>query len=105
MLPSTRKLSDLEYADDIVLISTSEDDLQRYVDAVAEVGLHFGLVLKPSKCQMLTSIPNAPSLTIYGTPIETVEKFCYLGSTLTLSGSCEEDIRQRIGKARAVSTY
>ena len=50
----------------------------------------------------LTSIPNAPSLTIYRTSIETVEKFSFLGSTLTLSGSCEEDIRQRIRKARAV---
>jgi len=33
-----------------------------------------------------------------GKEIETVDAFCYLGSTLAVDSSCDQEIRARIGK-------
>ena len=40
-------------------------------------------------------------VTIDGRPVEEVEDFCYLGSTLTVDSGCDKEIRIRIGKANA----
>jgi len=37
-----------------------------------------------------------------GMDLEAVSDFCYLGSYISYNGSCEKDIRGRIGKAAAV---
>jgi len=36
------------------------------------------------------------------TSVEAVSDFCYLGSYISYNGSCEIDVRVRIGKAVAV---
>jgi len=37
-----------------------------------------------------------------GSDIEKVDDFCYLGSYTSHNGSCEKDVRVRIGKATEV---
>jgi len=37
-----------------------------------------------------------------GAEIEKVDDFCYLGSYISSNGSCEKDVKVRIGKAVAV---
>jgi len=37
-----------------------------------------------------------------GSEIEKVDEFCYLGSYISYNGSCEKDVKVRIGKAAAV---
>ena len=37
-----------------------------------------------------------------GAEIEKVDDFCYLGSYISYNGSCEKDVKVRIGKAAAV---
>ena len=39
------------------------------------------------------------NITLYGENLVEVDKFCYLGSTLTRDGSCEADIRIRLALA------
>jgi len=37
-----------------------------------------------------------------GQMVETVEEFCYLGSVISFTSSCDKDIKTRLGKANSV---
>ena len=41
-------------------------------------------------------------ITIYGENLDEVDKFCYLGTTITRDGSCETDIKIRLALATSV---
>ena len=45
--------------------------------------------------------PTSGKVQVDGTELEEVLKFVYLGGTVTQKGDSEEDIRSRLGKARA----
>jgi len=52
---------------------------------------------------MTTSVWNDRSdIQAAGAEIENVDDFCYLGSYISYNGSCEKDVKVRIGKAAAV---
>ncbi|KAI8496790.1 hypothetical protein Bbelb_254450 [Branchiostoma belcheri] len=54
----------------------------------------------PPSLAATVSLP--PPIAINNTEIKTVDKFCYLGSTITSSGSLDAEVTQRIGKASVV---
>ncbi|KAH7707861.1 reverse transcriptase [Aphelenchoides avenae] len=56
LLPSAKRLTDLDYADDLVLLSDSREVLQRLIDRVAQHAERFGLRLKPTKCNMISTL-------------------------------------------------
>ncbi|MFH4981957.1 hypothetical protein AB6A40_008666 [Gnathostoma spinigerum] len=100
--PAEKELTDLEYADDIALVADNPRELQNAVTAVSDYSASFGLLLKPSKSKMLATKPSKPMrlpIRIDGEELENVKSFCYLGSVITASTSCMEDIAQRIAKA------
>lgn len=94
-------LEDLEYADDIVLISSSLPDLQIKLDSLREEALDKGLRINARKTveMRVQSCENRP-LRLNGTPLESVAKFVYLGSTVTNSGGSDDDVDARIRKAK-----
>jgi len=53
------------------------------------------------KCKILTT-NDRTDIQATGSDIEKVDDFCYLGSYISHNGSCEKDVRVRIGKATAV---
>ena len=55
--------------------------------------------IQKTKLMRIGADSDAP-LTLNGTQIEDVEKFCYLGSMLCKDGGTETDIKTRIDKAR-----
>ncbi|CAH1261491.1 Hypp2372 [Branchiostoma lanceolatum] len=57
-------------------------------------------MFQPSLSQA-ANVPPPPPVVISDTEIKTVGKFCYLGSTMTSSGSLNVQVKQRIGKASA----
>ena len=64
----------------------------------------FGLTISLSKTKvMFTPAPGdqyiEPNIFVHGTRLGVVEKFVYLGSTLTKDGSLDEEIHLRIQKA------
>ena len=72
-----RELTDLEYADDAVLLGEDINSLQRLLDNLDECARLFGMRFAPSKCKMLLqdwSNPR-PNLTILGEVIEIVDIF------------------------------
>ncbi|KAK6750317.1 hypothetical protein RB195_002346 [Necator americanus] len=98
--PSGCSLTDLEYADEVVIFAESSTKLQHVVNLVSKLVAAYGLRLRPDKCnQMWISSRPRTGIRVDGQPIELVDEFCYLGSTLKNNGSYERDVQQRCAKA------
>ena len=102
-------LREFLFADDCALAAHSQEDIQYLTDRFAASCRRFGLTIslgktvamfQPSPSQA-DNAPRPPPIIINNTEIKTVDKFCYLGSTLTSSGSLDAEVMQRIGKASA----
>ncbi|KAI8427072.1 hypothetical protein MSG28_014711 [Choristoneura fumiferana] len=94
-------LEDLDYADDIVLISSSLTALQMKLNSLREEAQDKGLRINAGKTveMRVQSFENRP-IRLNGTPLESVAKFTYLGSTVTNSGGSNDDVDARIRKAK-----
>ena len=99
-----KNFNNVRYADDTVLIADSEDKLQRIVERVNAAGEAMGLKINRSKTEcMVISKGGAPTcnISVGNEPIQQVNKFKYLGSTITEDSRCESEIKERIGIARS----
>ena len=91
---------ELLYADDAALVSHSESELQRMVDALADSCSRFGLTISRTKTEVLgQGVSSEPVISIEHHNIKTVDNFTYLGSTVTNTASLETELNRRIGKA------
>jgi len=97
-------LTDLDFADDVVLIDSDVKRLQELTTAVEQEGSKVGLCVNSNKCRVMVSGGWEGSADIYasGATIETVEDFCYLGSYISTTGNCDQEVSVRIGKAAGV---
>ena len=83
-----RKLADLDYADDIVLISEGTDEMQRVLDCIVREGKKVGLIIDCAKTEMINvNIANTRACVIGGRAVKQVEKFEYLATFLSMGGS------------------
>ena len=96
-----KQINNLRFADDIVLMAESADDLQVLVDRVQDSSCNFGLKINIAKTEVQAISKQKINLciTINGTQLKQVEDFIYLGGTISEGGSCTKDIQHRIGKA------
>ena len=93
-------IRDLLFADDVVITSHTQEDLQRLLDRFSEACRHYGLTISLEKTQVMgQDIKEIPSLFIHNYKLEVVHEFVYLGSTITDNLSIDSDLNQRIGKA------
>ncbi|KAK6734177.1 hypothetical protein RB195_017761 [Necator americanus] len=93
-------LSDLEYADNVVIFAESSTKFQHVVNLVSKLAAAYGLRLRLDKCkQMWISSRPRTGIRVDGQPIELVDEFCYLGCKLKNNGSYERDVQQRCTKA------
>ncbi|CAF3582803.1 unnamed protein product [Rotaria socialis] len=96
--------NNLRYADDTVLIASTEEDLQKMVNIVSEESIKMGLSLnvKKSECMSISKdkTPRSCNVNINGETIKQVDRFNYLGSTITPDGRCDEEIKKRIALAK-----
>ena len=94
-------LEDLDYADDIVLLSQTWNDAQEKLDRLANFGERTGLKINIDKTEsMRINCTNPVLFTIWTDGIKEVDKFTYLGGMVTKWGGANEDMLSRIGKAR-----
>ena len=94
-------MCDLDFADDIALIANSWWSMQQ--TTLTEEASIVGLCINPEKCKVLTAVWNdRTDIEAAGSDTEKVDDFRYLGSYISHNGSCEKDVRVRIGKATAV---
>ena len=97
----TSKLEDLDFADDVALISSTQRHVQLKTDRLVESAERTGLRVNVGKCNVMrVNARNNEAITVNGQALEDVEKFVYLGATVCKQGGGDEDIKARLGKAR-----
>ena len=98
-------LEDLDFADDICLLSNTKEQMQRKVEALEQIGKIVGLKINQQKTKLLSiNCTNNTAITVNQQPIEQVNKFTYLGSVIDEKGGTEEDVKNRIQKAQITFT-
>ena len=98
-----KKLEDLDFADDLALLSHRLQDLQDKIDSLGEVAEQVGLKISREKTKVMRiNTKQDTPIAIRGSQVEEVEEFVYLGSKISQSGGTDEDIIQRTRKARQV---
>ncbi|VDP01790.1 unnamed protein product [Soboliphyme baturini] len=94
----------LLFADDLVLLASSETDLQCSLERFAAECDVIGMRVNASKPKnlALSLSPTRCSLQMNGEAVELKGKFKYLGIVFTNNGKWEEEIDRRIGAASGV---
>ncbi|VDP53745.1 unnamed protein product [Schistosoma margrebowiei] len=99
---SRMQLDDLDFADDLDLLSQTQQQMQEKTNSVAAASAAVGLNIHKGKSKVLryhTECTNP--ITIDGEDFEDVKTFTYLGSIIDEHGGSDADGKARIGKARA----
>ena len=96
-----KQLDDLDFADDLALLSHSQQQMQDKTTEVAKYSACIGLNIHRGKSKVLKVNGTSDSpIMLAGECIEEVESFTYLGSIVDRQGGTEADIKVRTGKAR-----
>ena len=96
----SRQLKDVDFADDVALLSHCHDNMQDKETSLYESKL--GLKINKKKTRtMRANHVNKNSIQLTGEDIEDVEQFTYLGSVVSRDGGTNRDIKSSIGKATA----
>lgn len=97
----TTKLDDLDFADDIALLSTTKNQIQQKTNRLVNNSQKVGLRTNREKCKIIRiNTTNSDRITINEEPVEEVNKFEYLGAVVSDEGGGTQDINNRINKAR-----
>ena len=97
----TSLLEDLDFADDVALVSSTRDQLQRKTSDLSLAANQLGLNIsrKKTKTMQLTETPLPVELE--NENLEEVEEFTYLGSIMSKSNATVKDITNRLQKAKS----
>ena len=97
-----RSISNLRYADDTALCGKSPQEINNIVHKVNDDGRIRLLKLNARKTKLMVIGDEIANVSIYvdGETIAKVNSFKYLGVIKTSTGSCSEDIKARIGRAK-----
>ncbi|VDP21612.1 unnamed protein product [Schistosoma margrebowiei] len=99
---SKMQLDDLDFADDLALLSLTQQQMQEKTISVAAASATVGLNIHKGKSKVRrynTACTNP--ITIHGEDLEDVKTFTYLGNIIDEHGGSDVDVKARIGKARA----
>ena len=97
----TKYLEDLDFADDLCLLSQKQQHMQQKTDRLTEEAAKTGLQVNIDKTEVMRmNSKQLNPINLGGNNLKEVEKFTYLGSIVTTHGGSDEDIQARINKAR-----
>ena len=100
---SRRNINNLRYADDITLMTESEEQLKSLLMKVEGESEKVGLKLNIQKTKIMASGPIT-SWQIDGETVETAADFIFPGSKITADGDCSHEIKRRLLLGRKVMT-
>ncbi|XP_076434618.1 uncharacterized protein LOC143274632 [Babylonia areolata] len=96
------QLDDLDFADDLALLSQSHQQMQDKTTELAATSSQVGLNIHKGTTKILKiNTAREDPVTMHGSKLEEAEAFTYLGSIIDKQGGTDADVRARIGKARA----
>ena len=94
------QLEDLDFADDLALLSHTYDQMQEKTSILVNNASKTGLRINKEKTKLMRiNTNNINSIEIDNTQLENVTSFTYLGSVVNHSGGTEEDVKSRLAKA------
>lgn len=94
-------LEDLDFADDLVLLSSRSDHLQVKTDRLDKFSSQTGLNINIMKTKVMSiNSVNPTPITVKNKVLDPVEDFTYLGSLISKDNGAMKDIQSRLGKAR-----
>ena len=100
-------ITDLRYADDAVLVADKRKKLQHMIDRLNETCKAYGMEINIKKTKVMLMNKKEKQnrmktkIRLNGVPLEQVKRFKYLGSWITEDARSDEDIRARVGMAKA----
>jgi len=89
-----RMITNLRYADDIILLATSEAELRELVDRLDRVSRKY-LLINVDKTKVMASDGITCHILIQNELLKQVDTFPYLGSLITEDGECTTEFRTR----------
>jgi exonuclease III len=107
-----RELCSLLYADDIVLLANSAEELQAMIEVVDNYCREWRLSVNLGKSKVMIVAPNGvaakdsrqavepPEFTFRGVPLEIVDRYKYLGVTMTNKLLWDQHISQIVDKGK-----
>ena len=98
-----RNINKLRYADDMTLMTESEEELKSLLMKVKEDNDNVGLKLNIQKTKIMAS-GLITSWEIDGETVERVADFIFLGSKITADGDCSHEIKSCLLLGRKAMT-
>ena len=95
-------ITNLRHADDIILLATSEAELQELVDRLDRVSRKYSLLVNVDKTKVMASDGIAGRILIQNEQLEQVDTFPYFGSLITEDGESTTEFRTRLNKGQAI---
>jgi exonuclease III len=102
-----KNITDIRYADDAVLVADRLERMQKMLDSLRETCNLYGMEINVKKTKIMIvgdrkeTKDKLHGIMLDGVPLEQVSRFKYLGSWITETARCEDDIRARVGMATA----
>ncbi|VDO93840.1 unnamed protein product [Schistosoma margrebowiei] len=94
------QLDDLDFADDLALLSHAHEQMQIKTANVAAVSASVGLDIHKGKTKVLKyNTENSNPITLDGQTLEDIGSFTHLGSIIDEQGGSKADVKVRTGKA------
>jgi len=99
-----KRLTDLDFADDIALVSQQAHVCQQMTANLETHSVKLGLHISLEKTKIIQASQAATSEPIYvgQTELECVEQFTYLCSVISKDGDVEKEVNTRLAKAATV---
>lgn len=92
------KLSNLRFADDIVLFASSAQELEAMLIELQSRSKEVGLLLNPQKTKIMTNSTEIP-VSLDNNQIEYVSEYTYLGQLMSFQNRRQKEIQRRIALA------
>ena len=100
-------ITNLRYADDAVLVAEKRRKMQKMIDILSTTCKEYGMKINVKKIKVMIMYETAKPkgmqrfITLNNVPLEQMSLFKYLGSWITEDARSDEDIRARVGMAKA----
>ena len=94
-------LEDLDFADDLALISHTHQHMQEKTTRLTTYAQHLGLKISQKKTEvMLLNVSNPKPVQVNREDLPTTAEFTYLGNTVRHDGGAGSDVKNCLNKAR-----
>lgn len=92
------RLTNLRFADDIVLFAKNATDLQEMIQELSDCSAHAGLSMNMEKTQVMTNSQPQP-IQVNATRLQYVEEYIYLGQLVGFKSCMTRELKRRIASA------